>query len=247
MQAVSAISKGENIQLDAGIKTILAILLGLATALCTSTLELVYFALYLVIITFLLGSDLRFIYKNLLSYGVIIVFPYLCGLGLSLLINYLVAAPAYSGHFTATFFKLIKIFFIWYIGSLYFFTTPIRPITEMLNKVLSPLNALGIPVVKHLNMARVVVNELNCSVSRFKEEIMGQARQNFKNEQLGIKAKLQGLSHILAVFITNSLQQTDQIQEQVELTRIGSQYGFRFAKNEILAILSFIILVFLVW
>jgi len=246
MQAVSAILKGENTEIDAGIKTMLAILLGFATSLCTSRLDLVYFSLYLVVITFLLGSDLRFILKNLISYGVIIVFPYLCGLLLSLLINHLFSGPAYSGDLEATFFKMVKLFFIWYIGSLYFFTTPIQPITEMLNKVLSPLNLLGIPVAKHLNMARVVVNELTRSVSQFKQDILEKARQIFKSDELGIKSKLKELSNILVAFIANSLQHTDEIQEQVELTRVMEyHYGFRISKNEILAMLSFVILLLL--
>ncbi|WP_054696857.1 hypothetical protein [Syntrophomonas palmitatica] len=246
MPGDSAILEDRYVEIDAGIKTILAILLALLTSLCTSGLELVYFSLYLLLVTFLLGSNFRFILKNLAAYGIFIVFPYLCGLLFSFLIQKLFPGPPYFFNYEATFIRMVKIFFIWYIGSLYFFTTPIQPITEMLSKVLSPLNSLGIPVAKHLHMARVIVNELTRSVSQFKQDILEQVRQVFKNNDLGFKSKLKELSNILAAFIANSLQHTDEIQTRLEVSSENDyHYKFKIAKNEILAVLSFIVFLLL--
>jgi len=236
------VAPGRYVKLDAGIKTVLAILLCAAASFCTSRVDFLYFSAYLLLITFLLGSNLRFVLKNLAAYGVIIVFPYLCGLLLSLLINRLFSGPVYAGDFEAAILRMTRIFFIWYISSLYFFTTPIQPLTEMLNKVLSPLNSLGVPVAKHLNMARVIVKELNRSAARFKQDMLEQTRQIFQNNRRGIKAKFSALSSILVAFIANSLQQTDEIQKQVEMTgQTDCRYGFRFTQNELLAIASFIV------
>lgn len=242
MRGDSAIFEDGYVEVDAGIKTVLAILLIVAACLCDSRLDLLYLTLYLVVVTFLLGSDLRFILKNLAAYGIFIVFPYLCGLLFSLLMQKLFSGSTYVNNFDATFLRMVKIFFIWYISSLYFFTTPLKIIIDIFNKVFSPLSYLGVPVAKHLNMVMVVINELTSSVGQFKQDIMEQARHIIKNDHLGFKSKLKELSNILAVFIANSLQQTDAIQEQVELTRERDyQYRFRVSKNEIVAILSFIV------
>ncbi|MFA7078658.1 MAG: hypothetical protein WC147_09670 [Syntrophomonas sp.] len=240
----SADLKGNNIEIDAGIKTCLAILLGVVSSFCNNGLDLVYFTLYLVVITVLLKSNLKFILKNLASYGIIFVFPYLCGLLLSLLMSKLFPGAAYLNNFNieATLFKMVKLFFIWYIGSLYFFTTPFTAIVDMLNKVFFSLNSLGVPVAKHLNMVMCIVDELTKSVGQFKQDIMEQARRIFKNKHLGVKTKSKELSNILVNFIANSLQRTDEIQNQVELADVSDcQYTLTISKNEILAILSFVI------
>lgn len=238
----SAELKDKNIEIDAGIKAVLAILLIIAASICNNGLDLAYFTLYLLVITVFLKSDFRFILKNLFSYGIIILFPYCFGLLLSLLMNKLWHGSVYNFNLDAVLLKMIKIFFIWYIGNLYFFTTSFESITEMLNKVFRPLNSIGIPIAKYLNMVLFIINELTRSVGQFKNEIFEQARDIFKNKQLGAKTKAIELSHILVAFIANSLQRTDEIQEQVALTPVSNnQYALKISKNEIAAILSFII------
>ncbi len=241
----SADLKNKHIEIDAGIKLSLAILLAIASSFCNNGLELIYLSIYLLVVTIFLKSDLGFVLKNLLSYGLVILFPYFLGLLLSLLISKLYSASFYNVSLGAAILKMIKLFFIWYIGNLYFFTTSFEPIVNMLSKVFSPLDLLGIPVTKYLNMVMVIVNELNRSVSQFKQDILEQARYIYKNKELGFKTKAEGLSDILAAFIANSLQRTDEIQEQVELSRVNAcQYTLRISKNEIVAICSSTIFIF---
>lgn len=234
-------------EIDAGIKAVLAILLAVASSFCSNGLDLALFTVYLLVITVFLKSDLRFILKNLLSYGIIIVFPYSFGLLLALLVSKLLPGSGYVNHVNldATILKMIKIFFIWYIGNLYFFTTSIESIMDMLNKVFRPLSSVGIPVAKYLNMVMFIINELTRSVGQFKSEIFEQAGHIFKNKQMGLKTKAIEVSNILVAFIANSLQRADEIQEQVEMTmESSSQYYLKITKNEIIAILSFILFYF---
>lgn len=246
MQRDTARSEDRYIEIDVGIKTVLAVLLSVAGCWCGSRLELLYYSLCLVVITILLRVDLRFILKNLAAYGIFIVFPYLCGLLLSLLINQLFPGSAYIYHFEATLFRMAKIFFIWYIGSLYFFTTPIKTIMALFYKIFFPLRYLGVPVAKHLNMVAVVVKKLTGSVSQFKQDVLEQARHIFKNDQMGFAAKLKALSNLLAVFIADSLQQTDEIQAEVDQNALKeNQYKPRISLNEILAVVIAGIIVFL--
>lgn len=242
MRENSTVSVDRYVEVDAGIKTVLAILLTFSIGFCDNRLDLVYFTIYLAVITILLGSDLRFILKNLAAYGIFIVFPYLCGLLLSLLMQQFLPGPSYTYHFEVTIIRMIKIFFIWYICSLYFFTTPLQVIMAIFKIILFPLSYLGLPVAKYLNMVMVVINQLTSSVGNFKQDIMEQVRSIIKNDPLHFTEKLKALSNILVVFIADSLQQTDEIQEQVELTGAsGYQYQLRIDKNEILAMLTFII------
>ncbi|MGE5390741.1 MAG: hypothetical protein ACM3PE_06710 [Deltaproteobacteria bacterium] len=248
MQENPTVSEDRYVEIDAGIKTVLAVLLAVAAGLCDSRLDLVYFTIYLATVTFLLGSDLRFILKNLATYGIFIVFPYLCGLLFSILIQKLLPGPTYVYHFEASLLRMIKIFLIWYICSLYFFTTPLKMIIEIFDIILFPLNYLGIPVAKHLNMVMVVINQLTSSVGHFKQDIMEQVRTIIRNDGLSLKVKLKEMSNILAVFIANSLQKTDGIQEQLGMIRARDyQYRLRVSKHEILATLSFIILLSLLF
>lgn len=234
--------KDKPIEIDAGIKLSLAILLAITSCFCHSGADLIGFALYLLAITILLQGGPGFVLKNLLSYGVIILFPYCFGILLSLLISRLYSPYFFEVNLPGAFLKMLKLFFVWYIGNLYFFTTSLESIVNVLNKAFSPLNAIGIPAAKYLNMVLFIVNELTRSVSQFKQNILEQARNIFKSGRRGFKPKAIDLSNILVAFIANSLERTDEIQEQIELNRADTgQYTLRISKNEILAILSSII------
>jgi len=236
--------KEKSVKIDAGIKAVLALLLAVTSSFCISHLDLVYFFIFLLLITILLKSNLRFVYKNLISYTIIIVFPYFVGLLLSLLVSRLFSGAAYFNtvNLDTAILKMVKIFFIWYIGNLYLSTTPIESIIDMLNKVFSPLNSAGIPAAKYLNMIVFILSELTGLMSRFKNDNLEQARHIFTDNHLGIKSKSKELSNILVTFIANSLQRTDEIYERVELSKNkGCQYILTISKNEIIAIVISVI------
>lgn len=248
MQVYSAELNNKDTEIDAGIKLILAILLAAASAFCKNELELVYFSVFLLAVTVFLKSDLRFIVKNLFSFGIIILVPYVFGILLSLGLNRLYPGPFYSIDLHAALLKMARIFFIWYIGNLYFFTTSLVLIMDMFDKVFSPLNRAGIPVSRYLNMIMFIVNELSRTVGQFKGDIFEQAAHIFKNRQLGLKIKLKELSNILVHYIADSLQQTDEIQAQAELKNINKcQYTLRISKTEIAAILGCVIFLLLLF
>lgn len=239
---VDSVGLNNNTEIDAGIKMILALLLAVASAFCRNGPDLVYFSIFLLVVTVFLKSDLRFILKNLLSFGIIILIPYIFGNLLSLGLSKLYHGALYSIDLNAALLKMAGIFFIWYIGNLYFFTTNLDSIMEMFDKVFSPLNRAGIPVSRYLNMIMFIVNELSRTVGQFKGEIFEQASQVLKNRQLGIMSRLKELSNILVNYIADSLQRTDVIQEQVELGGINvCQYRLTISKNEVVAILGCVI------
>lgn len=242
--------KTKNLELDVGIKAGLAFLLAVASSFCRGLPDFIIFSIYLMIVTVLLKSNLKFILKNLISYVIIFIIPYFLGLFLSALVSRIFASPSPVTHqlLIESSIRMGKVFFVWYIGSLYFFTTPLEEILVMLNTVLSPLNERGIPILKYLNMMMCILNELTESISQFKMVILEKARQIFKNQQLSLKVKLDSLADILVSFIANSLQKTDDIQKRVENMQINTYiYKMRISRNENLAILSFILLILFLW
>ncbi|MEA4925630.1 MAG: CbiQ family ECF transporter T component [Syntrophomonadaceae bacterium] len=244
MNGFSTTLKNQPVDIDAGIKALLAILLAVTACFCHNGWEFLFFSAYLAAVTFLLKSNLRFILKNLLSYGVIFVVPFLLGFLLHWLMGIIVPGNAYSNGLAleGTAFKMIRIFFIWYIGSLYFSTTPFLAIAEMLNKVLAPLNAWGIPVTRHLHMVICAVGQLARSADQFKQDIMDKSSRIFKGNHSGIKAKLSEFAGILADFIVNSLQQTDQVQGTfANINLSDGTYKLDIVRNDIIAISSLIV------
>jgi energy-coupling factor transport system permease protein len=231
-------------EIDAGLKAILAIVLVIAALVCVKQVSLLVIFLYTVIATVLLGSNFRFLFKNMVSYAIIIMFPYLFGLLLSMFFGFIFSNPFASEILLKeALLRMVKIFFVWYIGSLYIFSTPLESILGMLKKVLQPLNSLGIPISKHMNIIMCIVFELNESVNEFKNNSLAQARNAIKDKSLCLKTKIKEISNILVCFIANSLHRTEHIQELVAQTNVNDlKYNFRFSRSEILASFSIIIL-----
>ena len=233
-------------EIDAGLKACLAILLAVTAINCENRLSLLLIFLYMVLTTVLMGSNLRFLYKNALSYGIIILFPYFCGIILSAFLGRLFSADTYAAgaglSFAETLLRVVKIFFIWYIGSMYIYSTPLPAFLGILRKVFSPLNNIGLPVNRYLVMLKCILNELNESVADFKNNSLEQARGIFRNKT-SLKIKVGEIANIIVFFIANSLHRTEHIQELVAQTDISDiKYSLKVAKNEVWAALSFVML-----
>lgn len=233
------------VEMDPGIKGLSALVLGVLACLSSNGWNLLVLAGYLLLVTVLLADDYRFVAKSLGSYTIIFVFPYLMGVLLACLLRPLLPGEAgITGVTPDAAARLFKIFLVWYIGSLYFVTTPFVSVAEVLNQFLRPLNRLGVPVTKYLNMVVWSVEQLNLTVSGFRADTLAQVRQILKNEQLGIRLKLKELADILAGFIANSLSQTEPVQNAISQAALDS-YRPRITVKEILAVLSIVILMLL--
>jgi energy-coupling factor transport system permease protein len=232
-------------EIDAGLKALLAIVLVTVALFCEKQLSLLVIFLYTVMATVLLGSNFKFLFKNIVSYAIIFMFPYLFGLMLSMFFSFIFSNnPSVSDFlFKEALLRMVKIFFIWYIGSLYICSTPLESILGMLKKVLQPLNRLGVPISKHLNIIMCIVTELNESVNEFKDNALAKVREIIRDKSLSFTTKIKEISNILVCFIANSLQRTQHIQELVAQTNVNDlKYKFRFTRNEILASFSLVIL-----
>lgn len=233
------------VDIDPGIKGLVALLLILLACWSKSGWNMMVLAVYLSMITVLLVDDYRFVIKNLVSYAVIFILPYLIGLLLSQLFQQFIpggGAPGISLEVAGP--KLLKLFAVWYAGSLYFFTTPFISIAEMLNQILGPLNRLGIPVTRYLHMVVWIVEQLTKTVDRFMSDVFASVRQIFSDDQMGMKPKLRELADVLAGFIAASLVQTEQIQSWAS-GPVLQPYRPRMTGKEAVAVLSTLVFVVL--
>lgn len=231
-------------EIDAGLKACMAIILTVTALICQKQVSLSMVFFYTVVATVLLGSNFRFILKNIVAYGIVFLLPYLFGLLLSMLFGFLFSNALYVSDLVIkeALLRMVRIFFVWYIGSLYFFSTPLNSILGMLKKVFSPLNSLGVPVSKYLTIIMCILIELSKSVGEFKNHAVAQARNIFRDNSMSFKTKIKEISNILVFFIADSLQKTEEIQKLVDQTDINDfRYSFKVSRNEILAIVSFII------
>jgi energy-coupling factor transporter transmembrane protein EcfT len=232
-------------ELDAGLKACLAIILTVIASVCAKPVSLLIIFLYLVLATFLLGSNFRFLMKNMVTYGIIFLLPYSFGLLLSMLFGYFFSNALFVSDlvFQETFLRMVRIFFVWYIGSLYICSTPLPAILGMLKKVFNPLHSMGVPVSKYLTIIMCIVHQLTESVSEFQNKAVAQARTIFKDKSMGLKTKLKEISNLLVSYIANSLQKTEEIQRLVEQTNSNYfTYHVQVSRKEIYALFSFILL-----
>ncbi len=227
------------VEIDPGIKGIAALVLMVLAVISINGWNMAVLATYLLIITVVLIDDYRFVVKSLASYAIIFVVPYLIGLLLSWLFSLIMpegTAPTGIALGTAG-VKLIKLFFVWYIGSLYFTTTPFSSIAGMLERLFRPINRLGVPVTRYLHMVAGIVEQLTHTVDRFMGDVFARVRHIFSDDQIGMRPKFHELADVLATFIANSLQQTDQVYASTSRTFLQS-YRLQMARNEILTVLS---------
>ncbi|SPF38711.1 conserved membrane hypothetical protein [Candidatus Desulfosporosinus infrequens] len=235
--------------LDAGLKACLSFLLTGLVLVSTKQVSLSLVFCYLVLATVLLGSNFRFLGKNAAAYALIFLLPYFFGLLFSLFMAKLFSNAYYSSDFVIQeiVFRMVRIFYIWYIGSLYIASTPLNSILGLLKSVFSPLSRWGVPVANYLKIIMCIVLKLTESVSDFKNNDVEQARLIFQTKHTSFKTKLKGLSNLLVLFIANSLQKTDEIQQLMDQTSLDDfTYHFKVTRSELLTIASFMILLLII-
>lgn len=226
-------------EIDPGIKGMAALVLMVLAVISNNGWNMAVLVAYLLMITVLLIDDYRFVVKSLASYAIIFIVSYLIGWSLSRLFGLIMpGGAAFTGiAFETAGVRLIKIFFLWYIGSLYFATTPFISIAGMLEGLFRPINRLGVPVTRYLQMVAGIVEQLTHTVDRFMGDVFARVRHIFSDDQIGMRHKFNELADVLATFIADSLQQTDQVYSNSPRTVLQS-YRLKMARNEILTVLS---------
>lgn len=234
--------------LDAFIKLIVAIVLTIIPFIIERQLSFIILCAVLIWIAVVLRIKLRTLLLSAASYGVIVIFPFLFGMGISVLINSISANQAlfYSPETLDAFLRLLKLFIVWYVSILYFHTTPMSTVLGLLDQLLSPLKRIGVPIQDYLKVVMCIVLELKETGSEMKHKFLENARSTIGSNASTLKDKFKGVSHIIVTSLVNSFDKLDKIQSFVENVKPEDLFGYTFklSRKEGAALLFAVILIF---
>lgn len=244
-------TSSEMSEMDGLIKFILATLLAILPFFVQNGMSFGIIAIYLGIVTLASKIKPKILLISAASYGIIVLIPYLFGL----LMNTLIYTFSNNALFVnqqgpyESFLRLVRLLIIWYVSILYFHSTPMKTVLGMLDKLLTPLKLLGVPVEDYLKVVMCVVIELKSmgvevknSLGERMRSVMGEGGRRFK---LNIK----GISQIIVSLIVDSFGKLDKIESFVEKVKPEElyYYSFKLSKRDGVVILSFIMLTYLIW
>lgn len=227
--------------MDAGIKFIITLFLAIIPFFCFKPLSFLVFFSFFGLISLISGIPPKALLKNVVAYLVIIILPLLFGVGVQALIGLfggseMVEANAYQD----LFYRILRLFLLWYVTSLYIMTTPVEPFLGLLDKILTPLKLLKVPVSDFLNTIRFVMALLTDMGGRFIDSYK-ELFSSYKNKnKRGVSNLVKDVVHVLVNLITDSLADTDQVQEMIEQDgQKGFSYGLKVSFADIVLILVF--------
>ncbi|MFA6809347.1 MAG: energy-coupling factor transporter transmembrane component T [Eubacteriales bacterium] len=236
--------------MDTGIKFILATFLSVTPFLCQGKLSFAVIGGYMLAITFFAGLDKKVLLKSVLAYIIVIVLPYAFGLSINLLIGYFSPQKVIAlDGLNRMIFKIIQLFLVWYIGSLYFHTTEMKSFIGLFDKILFPLKLLRIPVSDYLKVVMCIVIELEGATHELKENFGQKMSSVVQKSRWIYKINIKEISNILVSLIVNSFNKLERIQEFVETTNSEELYCYKLklSKNDFWAIGSIVLLTILLF
>lgn len=244
------LNKAESFRMDGLIKFILAILLMVMPFWLQNFFSFGILIIYLLFATWILKVNFRTLLISGASFGIIVLIPYLFGLLMNAIFYSFSQNPLFSFQgFGAVFMRLFKLFVIWYVSILYFHTTPMKTFIGMVDKFLTPLKKLGLPIQDYLRVIMCIVVQLKETGSEMKNSLGEKMQTVVGEKKRRFRINVKGISQIIVTLIVDSFGKIDKIQEYVE--KVSSEelyyYRFKFTVRDGGALLSFSLFVALLW
>ncbi|OEF98790.1 hypothetical protein BHF68_03045 [Desulfuribacillus alkaliarsenatis] len=238
-------------QLDSGLKFLIALIMSTIPFLLRDTYSFVILTVFLFVTTILLRIRPRTILTSFAAYSIIVLLPYMFGFFISTVIFWFSGNEVFAYHqqISDIALRMFQLFLLWYVGSLYFQSTSMKSFIGLLDKLLSPLKRLGVPISDHLKVIMCVVNELKVLGPEMKKQF-SESMQSLKADKKSIfNINIKGISNIIISFLVNSFKRLDYIEEylqQVETDELY-EYQFQISKEDIWMLITFILLVYLLF
>ncbi|WP_025248669.1 hypothetical protein [Desulfitobacterium metallireducens] len=241
----------ERSDMDGLIKFILATLLAILPFWVQNMMSFGVLTIYLGIMTLASKIKPKTLLISATSYAIIVLIPYLFGLLMNTLI-YSLSNNALFANQQGTyesFLRLFRLFIIWYVSILYFHSTPIKTVLGMLDKLLKPLKLLGVPVEDYLKVVMCVVIELKSMGVEVKNSLGESMRSVMGEGGRWFKINVKGIAQIIVSLIVDSFGKLEKIESFVEKVNPEElyYYCFKLSKRDVVVVLSFIMLVSLMW
>lgn len=238
----------QSMDIDGLIKFIITIMLAIIPFLLEKQISLGILSIYLLIATLVTRIKFRTLLISAASYFIIVLIPYLFGYLMSELLFLFTNNElfAYNQGSYDVFLRLFRLFVIWYVTILYFHTTPTKTVIGLLDKLLFPLKLIGVPVKDYLKILMCIVLDLKGKGSEIKDSFMENARSVIGGNKTKLKTKIKGISHIIVSLLVNSFEKINEVQSSIEKLNTDELYNYKFkiSLRDIVVILSFIMLIF---
>jgi energy-coupling factor transporter transmembrane protein EcfT len=242
-------SKSSNFsELDGFIKFILAVMITIIPFFLHKPLSFGILSVYLAAVTWFSGVKPRDLMFSAASYLIVFLIPYLFGLLMNFLMYNISGNNifAYNHSLYEIFLRLFRLFIIWYVSILYFQTTPMKTVIGMLDKLLTPLKLIGIPVEDYLKVVTGVVLELSKMGSEVKNKL-GDSMRSAIGKRIW-KLKVKRIAQVIVTLIVDSFEKMDKIENFIAGADTDDLYNYRFKPsiNDGASILSLALLIFVI-
>lgn len=246
MTKVTACKSSKQWEIDGLIKLIQAVLLAIVPFLLHKPISFILLFVYLLCVSLISGIKSRTLLTSLVSYCLVFLIPYLFGLMLNSLL-YLITDNKLLVDLQGTdeiFLRLIRLFIIWYISILYFNTTPIQTVAGLLDKVLQPIKLIGVPVSDFLKIVMYIVMDLTVSGAEIKESLGEKIRAMAGSSDRKFNINIKTISQIIVSLIMSSFDRLDKLESLLKEDHVGIEpYRFKLSKDDVISILSFMVLI----
>lgn len=237
--------------MDGLIKFILATMLSVMPFFVQKTMSFGIIFIYLLLVTLFSRIKLSTLLISASSYFIVVLMPYLFGLLMNGVIYSFSNNDLFAYHQGPheIFLRLFRLLIIWYVSILYFHTTPMKTVIGLLDKFLTPLKFVGVPVADYLKVVMGSVLELKETGTEVKKSLEESMRSAMGGHGRKLQLNIKGLSQIIVSLIVNSFGKLDKIGRFVEQANPDDLYGycFKLTTREIVVVLSFSLLTFLVF
>jgi energy-coupling factor transporter transmembrane protein EcfT len=231
--------------MDAGIKLIVTLFFVVVPFFCVKPLSFAVLFLILLHISAISGIKAKSLLKSVAAYLIVIILPLFFGIAVQALVTLASLHTAVeSERFAALALQTARLFLLWYVTGLYIFTTPMEPFLGLMSKILTPLQKIGIPVENFLQTIRFVMMILGDMAKRFTASFKNVFTGKREQGRRTLRQIVKELTNVLVTMITDSLADTDKIQEMIEQDRDkGFSYHLKCTKMDIASlVLSCILL-----
>lgn len=234
--------------IDGLIKLIIATALAVTAFFLNKPVSIGILAVYLLISALITRVKFRTLFLSTVSYFVIVLFPFLFGYLMSELIYFFTnnESFAYSQSGYEVFLRVFRLFVIWFVSILYFFTTPLKTVIGLLDKFLFPLKKIGVPTEDFLKIVMCVVMDLKAKGKELKDNFMDHARSVMCGSKTKLKDKIKGAARIIVSSLVNSFEKINDIQQSIENLNAGDLYGYKF-KLSVRDIIVTVIFIVAIW
>lgn len=237
--------------IDGLIKFILAGMLISLSFVFQKGISIGMLSVFLFAVTLLSKMKWKTLFYSGASYAIIVLIPYLFGILMNSLFYTFSGNEIFAlqqGPFEI-FLRLFRLFVIWYVSILYFHTTPTETVIGLLDKLLTPLKFIGIPVEDYLKVVMCIIIELTETGVEVKKSLAESMRSVMGESKRKFRINIKGVSQIIVSLIVNSFEKIDKIQNFVEKAKSDDLYFYRFqlSKSDGVAVLSFVLFTAVVW